>query len=429
MTDAWVAPHLNGNRCVVAARHFGYASVTYEAYEIAKERGRPHALVYVKVNAQVAARSRVNLEDSKDATWLAGRAHEHLGKELAEEHTRKAIETDLNDFFDGVWPQWMTQYAPELMGGAAERTEIPMLIEDLVVEQGGTMIVAPPGRGKSYVAMLLQVSAQFGNNQLFRIPKQANSLYVNLERSRESMRQRLGNVNEVLGMDRNTAHHFLNARGRGLADVYDSVERYVNDNRIEFVVLDSISRAGYSGSLTEDVTSNRITDALNGLGVTWLGLGHTPRADDTHEYGSIMFRAGVDVMVILNSQQKPDGTMGIGLRVDKGNDIGNVPQTIIGLAFDEKGLVRAWKARASEFPEVAAGKETNDSDVIYDYIALAGSARPIQIARETGLAMQKIGQILRTDTRRFVRQISLDKQISYRLAPLPSHSNWEGDRP
>ena len=399
----------------MAARHFGYASVSYEAYEIAKERGRPHALVYVKVNGQNAARSRVNLEDSKDATWLAGRASEHLGEELSKDFGRKDIETDLNDFFDAVWPEWMTQYAPELMGGAAERSEIPMLIEDLVVEGGSTMIVAPPGRGKSYIGMLAQVSTQFGNNQLFRIPKAAGSLYVNIERSRESMRQRLGNVNEVLGMDRDTQHHFLNARGRGLADIYDSVERYVHDNAIEFIVLDSISRAGYSGSLTEDVTSNRITDALNGLGVTWLGLGHTPRADDTHEYGSVMFRAAVDIMVILNSQQKEDGTMGIGLRVDKANDVsGKVPQMIIGLAFDSKGLTRAWKARAPEFPEVAAGRPTTLADEVHDYLGMVGWASPADIAVAIGKDRANINRLLAQSMDTYNRRTA-GKKVEYSL--------------
>ena len=140
----------------------------------------------------------------------------------------------------------------------------------------------------------------------------------------------------------------VNARGRRLADIYDSVRTAVRRRETEVLILDSISRAGF-GRLTEDTSANEIVDQLNSLCECWLAIGHTPREDGSHVYGSQMFDAGMDIGV----QATPSETASwkaVGLRMTKANDIPIAPLYVLGLRFGEKGLERSRSRRPRSFP-------------------------------------------------------------------------------
>lgn len=406
---ARIVAHLNGTGQVVAERVVAAGTITYKGYRAQRERTGVHARVDVLINGAMAAwAGHMNIEDPKDRVYLAGKAISQFGPLAASREKggwpKQDLETDLNDFCDQLWPVWNVQFTPELMGGSEERSATPMVVEGLVVEGGGSIAYAPPGRGKSYTFLLVAQSVNYGLNQLFRVPKAIPTLYVNLERNRESMRRRLGNVNDALGVDRDAPLHFLNARGKGLVDVYESVQDYIRAHDIGFVVLDSISRAGYAGSLTEDVSSNKITDALNGLGVTWAALAHTGWKEE-HEYGSIMFRAAADVVIELNTEIKDDGTMGIGLRPPKSNDLGfsQQKQQIIGLSFDDKGLTGVWRSTINEFPELAHATKEALGNAVLDFLLQVGKASATEVAKETGLDRDDISRYLNSD-RRFSKE-------------------------
>ncbi len=108
----------------------------------------------------------------------------------------------------------------------------------------------------------------------------------------------------------------------------------------DVVILDSISRAGV-GDLNENQPVNRAIDMLNRLAPTWLAIAHTPRADETHVYGSVHFEAGEDLGVGLIAQTSMDGLLtGVGLRVDKANDLPkNIPLGIHAMEWDERGVI------------------------------------------------------------------------------------------
>ena len=158
----------------------------------------------------------------------------------------------------------------------------------------------------------------------------------------------------------------MTARGRSLAGVQEAVKATIERHDVGLLVLDSISRGGF-GNLIENEVGNGIVDALSSLCPTWLAIGHSPRADATHVYGSVMYDAGADIMVQVLSEQRPK-ELGLGLRITKANDIGKQPMKAIGLEFDDFGLSRIRKAYESQYPELTKGEDQSDADQIMTYL-------------------------------------------------------------
>src|SRR5262249_42735377 len=144
------------------------------------------------------------------------------------------------------------------------------------------------------------------------------------------------------------------------------IQRYVERQGIEVIFLDSLSRAGL-GDMNANDSVNRIVDRLNAF-PTWVALGHTPRADTTHVYGSQMFDAAADLTVRLQSEQEDDGPLGVGLDLDKRNDVAWHKMTITALEFDGLGLVNVRPAQPGEFPDVEAGKKLTMRQAVKQFL-------------------------------------------------------------
>jgi hypothetical protein len=278
-----------------------------------------------------------------------------------------------------------------------------------LIQGGGSILFSPPGRGKSYTVMAMAVSVDSGCNKIWPVV-QRKVMYVNLERSRDSMRFRLASVNKALGLPAERPLPFLNARGRSLAEVYDYVRRGVERYQIEAVVLDSISRAGM-GDLTENESANRTVDLLNRLCPTWIALGHTPRADEKHVYGSVHFDAGMDIGIQLLSQTQ-DLLTGIGLQVTKANDIRLPPLQVIALEWGEEGLREIRPARKREFIEIEAGKRTGLEQEIEEYLLLGGDAGAGEIAAALKRNRSNVAALL-AKSARFVQTRKEGRQSFY----------------
>jgi hypothetical protein len=124
--------------------------------------------------------------------------------------------------------------------------------------------------------------------------------------------------------------------------------------------------------LTKDnEPANKAMDAMNALGCAWVVLAHTPRGDESHTFGSQMFDAAADVTVQLLTDDKSNETaLGIGLRVDKANDI-RKPKEVdtVSLEFDDFGIKSVQKAEASDFAEIASRREPTLAELIKEYVA------------------------------------------------------------
>jgi hypothetical protein len=385
---------------LIQSTKVGKNTLKFSARNVARQRTGVHARVSLTLAKTTLAWSVLNIERDEDRTRLANSAHRHLTDSDAQAYPRETLKHDLDVFCDGLWDEVVASFLPEEVEGAPEGQGPVYVLKPFVVHGGGTILFAPPGSGKSWWAFLAAVSVDSGTDGLWDVTP-AKTMIINLERSRNSTAQRLGAVNASLGLPRNRPLVMLNARGRSLKDVLESAARAIDERAVDFVVLDSISRSGM-GKMVEDDSVNSIMDTLNRLCPTWLALAHSPRADATHAFGSVMFDAAADVVSRLVCQEKrEEDELGIGVEIHKANDLPKAPMDVISLTFNGTGLKAVSQASIFQYPELNAGRKISMTEEVQGYLETQGQSDATTIARELGRNRANIASLLR-NTDRFI---------------------------
>lgn len=371
------------------------SEIVYMADDVRKERTGIHAKVIIQLDDVMLAWTSFNVERDEDRTRLSNSAHKALGEIERECWSQYEMKHGLDLFCAALWTESVGRIEVGPMAGSRRQEGPPYLCRPFVMEGGGTIIYAPPGRGKSFSALLMTVSMDAGVSSLFDCRTPRKGMYINIERDAFSMADRLARINDCLGLPEDRPLHFMNQRGKSLNDIIGAAAKHIDKHGIDFVLLDSISRSGF-GDLNENQPVNRIIDAMNGLCPTWAALAHTPRSDESHLYGSVHFDAGMDVGVRLATQSKLSGAVvGVSLSVTKANDgrVGGVP-LIYALEFDETGLINVRTPPPGEFLMLEGGKPANDEDALREFLTHYGRADGQEINRETGIAYTEISRIL-----------------------------------
>lgn len=356
--------------------------LSFRAEKISDERTGVHARITINAQHETLSWSYLNIERREDRSSLSSAAFGILKTDT--KYSKDDLRHDLDAFCSGLWEYHVSRFVPEDLAGNETPEPLSFTLKPYILDNAGTIIFAAPGRGKSYTAQLWAQSIDAGCSKLWEVRKR-KVLFINLERSQESVRRRLSMVNKVLGLSPTRPLLMLNARGKSLTDVLGSCKRAIKKHGVEMIVLDSISRASM-GDLNENQSGNKVVDALSSLSPTWLALGHTSRASDEHLYGSIMQDAGADICVQLLAQIKQDGTLGIGYQITKQNDIGFYQQKIFSFRFNENILTEVRPAKPMEFPEIE-GKSPQDMETtIIEFVSNAdsGDATATEVANTFG---------------------------------------------
>jgi hypothetical protein len=387
-------------------------SLTFSAERVSQERTGTHARITIKYDYNLLDWSYFNIERSEDRTRLAYSAHKQMKGDVTDKYKKDDMRRDLDYFCGGLWDFYVSSFVPELMDGDETEQPLNFLLYPYILENGGTIVYAPPGRGKSYTALLWAISCNSGCTKFWRVI-QTPTLFINLERSRESLRRRVATVNRVLGLPGNTPLHTLNARGKSLSDVVPASKKYIQKFGIKMIVLDSISRAGY-GDLNENQPMNKIIDALSSLCPTWMALSHTSRANEDHAFGSIMLDAGADICIQLASQIAEDGTLGMGWEITKQNDVGKKPQQIYALEFNDFGLANMRLAKPYEFPEVEGKRKQDTMTALIEFVSNreSGDATATEVADGTGVDRGNVSRLL-NNSGRFVETRKVGRSVYY----------------
>lgn len=366
-----------------------------------------HARISILQAGRIVAYDSFNVERERERIHLINSA---AGKLPKGELSKPAFALFVHDFCLEFWGHWSGQFDAEELVPDGDIEPPSLLLAPYCPEGGGVIFFAPPGKGKSWLALLMAQSVNHGVGHYWPVRRQP-VVFVNLERSRESVRRRLALVNQQLGLAVDASLLTINARGRSLVDVVDRIARAV-EGGAQVVWLDSVSRAGY-GSLVQDDTANRIMDELNGVAPSWCAVGHTSRADDSHLFGSQMFDAAADVAVQVQGQKMKDGKLGVGLRVTKANDIAFPPLAIWAMEFDQYGLSDFRPARAGEFPDIE-GEDLSAADQVERHLLDFGADDATAIAEALGLSRQNVSTLLNADPR-FARQGKDGRRVLYAI--------------
>lgn len=394
-------------------------TVTFKAENIRRERTGIHATLYILVNTAIAAWSNFNIEKAPDRVRFVGSAHKQFGTNLQSAYPRENLQHEIDLFAQTIWPEFIKGYQAEAVEGDPTGEPIAMLAGPHIIKGGGTILFAPPGLGKSWTGLLITVAIDSGTNGIWAVEKPTKSIYINLERGAASIRRRLGQVNGALGLAPNRSLIVLNARGRSLSDIYESASRVIDEQGIEFGMLDSVSRTGF-GDLNENKDVNRVMDALNKLVPTWGALAHTPRSDDSHVYGGIHFDAAADIMIRLASQ-RDETQLGIQLQCTKANDIRLPPPMTLAYTFDDYGLLDVRKAGLDEFAELADDfvKTLPLAQQMVAFLKRNGATDLVEVANELNVKLQ-VARV--TASRRKDLFIRLEKGV-YGVKAAPEHSD------
>jgi hypothetical protein len=144
-----------------------------------------------------------------------------------------------------------------------------------------------------------------------------------MERSKQSIAGRIGQINQVLGLEGNRPLMVFHTEGKTLLQIYSTLRQIVAKHHVTFAVLDSLSRTGI-GDLNENMPANTIMDMMTELFASSLVLAHSPKGDDKKgTYGSIMFQAAADVEVNVKTHRiGSENTSWTEYQIGKANDLG-----------------------------------------------------------------------------------------------------------
>lgn len=380
--------------------------LVFRAQDIQRERTGIHArlsLLFLNSDGEKElAWTRCNIERDEERVRLSNAAWHILEPALrpwqAEEakggkDLRLVYKHDLDTFCARLWETFIAANLPEETEGKEGR--IGHVLYPYVIEGGGTILFGPPGRGKSYMGMIMAQSVNAGLEEYWKV-KRAKAFLVNLERSKQSVELRLAKINKALGLSSSQRLLCLHRRGKSLVEVREVVEAAILKYKVGFLVLDSISRAGAGLDLNDNKSVNAIIDILNGFGVPWLALAHSPRASDSHIFGGIHFEAGADIVIRLTSEEREDA-LGIGLQITKSNDTAKGGIASYRLSFGIDGLEGFSRAKDSDFPTLRASRIKGQAESIREYLLDNDEATGAQISLALGINRGDVSSVLNHD--------------------------------
>lgn len=373
----------------------GKHRLLFRAEAVRKERTGIHARVEIWLSTEGGEKTRLtydqfNVERQEERRRLMKGAYALLPAEAKELITLDQSILELDAFCGDLWAAQVGTIEGEWVEGDINLPP-PRMLGPYLVEGGGTILFGPPGKGKSWMLHLIAQSMQHGARKVWPIQEGANVLFINLERDDALVRQRIGSVNRALGLPGNAGMHLLSRRGYSLKDVWDSAYKYVRDNNIEVVALDSLTRAG-AGDLNQNSVANEVVDMMNRLSRSWIGIAHQKWTGDddkmeAHAFGSVMFRAGCDMEVGLASEQRDGGDIDMRLEVVKNNVRITDRVAFMRLCMDHLGLLNVEEGR--RFTPNAPQAERQ----VLDMLEELGLACPEELADLLGFEVRDVKRI------------------------------------
>lgn len=293
--------------------------------------------------------------DSASTPTAYGRLHRasfNVSSTTSRDRLGKALETRAPGTHDIPWKNLLEEFCTGVL--EAERTGAPIVevghmtappdegfLVDPILPRGKTTIIfAPGGTGKSYLAALLAVSVASGHGVLGWRVIHGNVLYLDWETDAYEIDRRVKRVATGLGIDVPAVRY--RACAGPIDDMAEGLAGYCTDEGIALTIVDSVGMAsgGSRDNGPAEESALRLFAALRHLGTTVLAIDHVT-GDDLRQqkaiekpYGSIYkVNLARSVFELKGTQDGDDGHLALFHR--KVNSGGLIPPTGIHVAHDE----------------------------------------------------------------------------------------------
>lgn len=167
------------------------------------------------------------------------------------------------------------------------------LLAPFIEEGAANLLFAKGGIGKTYLSLRWAMSLACGSEFLGSLPiKTVKTLFIDYENSPGTFKYRILNLApfcEGFNKEAESMLFYKNSGGIPLFEMKDSLRRFVVENNIGLVIVDSAAPA--CGGPPEDAAvATRYFAALRHIGVTSLTIGHEAKADSGEwTFGSVFF--------------------------------------------------------------------------------------------------------------------------------------------
>lgn len=263
---------------------FGWPSqaITLRLSRIRDSGGDTKAEILVSNGKGILTQQSVNL--------LAGRSRSQLAKELARKHQLSSLswETVLETVcVRGVYE--LRKGEPVIVLQPHEQPNVPFLLNPLVYQKHQTLIYAPGGSCKSYLALYLSLLACHGAHENGLASVQVPVLYLDWELDAETIGTRLTRLYK--------GHPYLNqfapyyrACHEPLHEEVDVISTEIEEKGIQLLIVDSAIMA-CGDDLNSTQAPKQLQRALRQLGCASIVLSHVAKNTESKTaYGNVFFQ-------------------------------------------------------------------------------------------------------------------------------------------
>lgn len=160
----------------------------------------------------------------------------------------------------------------------AEPSDMDWLLDGLIPKGQPTIIFADGENGKSWICYAMAIAVASGQPLLGMATAKTGVLIVDYETDEKQARLRIGRLLRGFSLTKGELPHYWWSKGVPLAEQVEALKRFIRDNDIGLVVVDSGAPA--CGSQPEDAKSTvAFFNALAKLDATSLIICHTNRVD------------------------------------------------------------------------------------------------------------------------------------------------------
>ena len=380
-----------------ATRTAGKRTITLRVRNLRLDRdGSARGVVGIIVDSTPLWSDRLELDDAADrhnfALALYGTLTKNgagrkptLGADVIAAFPQADFEQEFMLWSRTAWNAYIGPSSGSLVAGDEDPSAPPWAVPGLVMEGSTCIWAGDAGAGKSTLARLTCQSIAYDVHGVIPVKMAGPTIWVNAEESEQEHSRQLGNVNQALGIPRNTPMFTLHARGMNIADVATRLEKAVRETGAQHIFIDSLSRLAQGSSLNDNNTATMLVDAVSGFGASVTWLGHTGWENRQRLAGSRHFENAARVMVLIQSRQSIGGvsadlSRGVRARVTKANGAAQTEPMYWSLEYHRQyGITSAMMADEDTWPMLRCDASTGEGKycgrATWDGVSATGAIR------------------------------------------------------